>query len=323
MLNQGYIYRDRITSADAGRTVLDFYVTRYRHSTAETWRAHLDSGRILCNGGIVHDHAHRLHAGDQLAWRRPPWEEDAVPTDVPVLAESAGWMVLHKPSGLPVLPGGGFLQHTLLHIARERYGATLAPVHRLGRGTSGAILFSRTSASARVLAQAMREGGIRKTYLALVAGMPAEDAFTVDVPIGPVAYAPLGMLHAATPSGKVSRSICRVLHRDPLGGTALLAVEIPTGRPHQIRIHCAAAGYPLHGDPLYRIGGIPGDGAAVPGDGGYLLHSWRLRFTDPDTGEIRMVVAVPPAALAPDAPGRDTFAAGSGTQEVAGSVPGR
>lgn len=301
MLNHGYTYWNRVAADDAGRTVLDFYATRYRHSTMEEWRGHVAAGRIRCNGEIVHDSHHPLRAGDRLAWERPPWEEDAVPTEVPILAESAGWMVLHKPSGLPVLPGGGFLQHTLLHIARERHGAMLAPVHRLGRGTSGAILFSRDAAAARELSRAMREGEIRKTYLALVAGMPAVDAFTIDVPIGPVSYAPLGMLYAASSTGKASRSICRVLRRDRVSGTALLAVEIPTGRPHQIRIHCAAAGYPLHGDPLYRAGGLPLEGTAVPGDGGYLLHSWRLRFTDPDTGEIRTVVAPPPDTLDPDA----------------------
>ena len=316
MLNHGYTYRDTISSADAGRTLLEFYAGRYRHSTAEEWRGHIAAGRILRNGEPVRDAEFPLRSGDQLAWQRPPWEEQAVPTHIPVLAVSDGWLVLHKPSGLPVMPGGGFLQHTLLHIARERHGSSLAPVHRLGRGTSGAILFSRDAATARLLARAMREGSIRKTYLALVAGLPEADAFTVDVPIGPVAYAPFGMLHAASPDGKASRSIFRVLHRDAVAGTALLAVDIPTGRPHQIRIHCAAAGYPLLGDPLYRVGGVPGERNAVPGernavpgDGGYLLHSWMLRLCDPDSGAFRTVVAPPPAALAPTASAADRYSA--------------
>jgi 23S rRNA pseudouridine1911/1915/1917 synthase len=85
-------------------------------------------------------------------------------------------------------------------------------------------------------------------------------------------------------------------------------VDIPTGRPHQIRIHCAAAGYPLFGDPLYRIGGLPVDagavpGGAVPGDCGYFLHSWRIRFSDPEAGVPVQVVAPPPPVLDPDSRG--------------------
>jgi 23S rRNA pseudouridine1911/1915/1917 synthase len=297
MRNDGYTYRDRITSTEEDETLLDFYTARYKHSTSAEWARHISEGLVERNGVVETDCEVSLRAGDRLAWHRPPWDEEDVPTDIPVLKESAGWMVLHKPSGIPVLPGGGFLRNTMLWITRARYGGAMAPVHRLGRGTSGAILFSRNADAARELARAMREGRIRKTYLALVQGCPEKDLFTVDTPIGPVPHAPLGTLHAASPSGKASLSHCRVLRRDAEAGQALLEVDIPTGRPHQIRIHCAAAGYPLVGDPLYRIGGLPMDSDAVPGDCGYFLHSWQLRFPDPDSGEWTHVIAPPPEIL--------------------------
>ncbi len=300
MKNDGYTYRDRITSAEAGETLQDFYARRYTHSSAEEWREHIAAGRVCRNGSVETEPGIPLRSGDLLEWQRPPWEEEEVPTEIPVLAESDDWMVLHKPSGIPVLPGGGFLRNTMLWIVRTRHGALVAPVHRLGRGTSGAILFSRNADAARALARGMREGGIRKTYLALVQGIPAEDRFTVDTPIGPVPYAPLGMLHAASAAGKPSVSHCRVLRRDAARGQSLLEVDIPTGRPHQIRIHCAAAGHPLVGDPLYRAGGLPVDSDAVPGDCGYFLHSWQIRFTDPESGKEMIVVAPPPDILRPN-----------------------
>ena len=308
MRNHGYTYRDRITSAEAGETLLDFYAARYTHSSRAEWRAHIIEGRIERNGAANLDPGTLLRAGDRLSWHRPPWEEEDVPKAIPLLSTGEGWMVFNKPSGLPVLPGGGFLRNTMLSIIRERYGGAMAAVHRLGRGTSGAILFSRHPDAARVLARAMREGEIQKTYLALVRGCPAEDRFTVDVPIGPVPYAPLGVLHAASPAGKPSLSHCHVLRREEAAGLALLEVDIPTGRPHQIRIHCAAAGYPLFSDPLYRIGGLPVDagavpGGAVPGDCGYFLHSWRIRFPDPEAGVPVRVVAPPPPVLDPDSRG--------------------
>jgi 23S rRNA pseudouridine1911/1915/1917 synthase len=303
MQNHGYTYRDRITSAEAGETLLDFYSARYGHSSRSEWQAHIAAGRIERNGAVESDPTARLCAGDRLSWHRPPWEEEDVPKIIPLLSTGEGWMVFNKPSGLPVLPGGGFLANTLLSVIRERHGGAMAAVHRLGRGTSGAILFSRHPNAARALARAMREGEIHKTYLALVRGCPAEDRFTVDMPIGPVPYAPLGLLHAASPAGKPSLSHCHVLRRSGAAGMSLLEVDIPTGRPHQIRIHCAAAGYPLVGDPLYRIGGLPVDDGAVPGDCGYFLHSWRIRFPDPEAGVSVQVIAPPPSVHDPESRG--------------------
>ncbi|MGZ5556002.1 MAG: hypothetical protein ACXW3H_09850, partial [Candidatus Aminicenantales bacterium] len=86
---------------------------------------------------------------------------------------------------------------------------------------------------------------------------------------------------------------------------SLVEVTIPTGRPHQIRIHLSYAGYPLVGDPLYQAGGIPrpdgvdDDRGTTPGATGYLLHSWKIRFPHPSRGEDVEVVCPPPAALDP------------------------
>jgi 23S rRNA pseudouridine1911/1915/1917 synthase len=96
-----------------------------------------------------------------------------------------------------------------------------------------------------------------------------------------------------------------VIRRLPAEKVSLLEVTIPTGRPHQIRIHLSYAGFPLAGDPLYEIGGIPrADGldderAATPGDCGYFLHSWKIRFPYPDRGQDVEVVCPPPRVLDP------------------------
>ncbi len=106
----------------------------------------------------------------------------------------------------------------------------------------------------------------------------------------------LGSVHAACAGGKPSFSRVTVLERRE--DTSLVEVEITTGRPHQIRIHLAAAGHPLAGDPLYGPGGLPrNETGALPGDSGYRLHARLLGFRRPGTGEDVEVEAPAPPSL--------------------------
>ncbi len=308
MKNNGYRYPDRVLKSDEGLSIAAFYALHYKHSTRETWGQRINLGQIFLNGRPTSSDD-ILARDDRLVYARPPWEEPEVPENFAILFEDADVLVLAKPSGLPVLPGGGFLNNTLLHLVRRRYGAACSPLHRLGRATSGAILFTRNVRTARYLRKAMDERRIRKVYLALASGTAMPDAFTVDAPIGPVPYLRSTTLHAYCPDGRPSTSHVRVIRRLPEMNAALLEVTIPTGRPHQIRIHLSHAGFPLVGDPLYQSGGIPFDGGmdderpALPGDGGYFLHSWKIRFPHPERGEDVEVVSPPPPLLDPAAPG--------------------
>jgi 23S rRNA pseudouridine1911/1915/1917 synthase len=305
MKNSGYDYPDRIARSDEGLSVLSFYARSYRHSSEEEWRAKIERGEVTLNGRQASPHD-ILARGDLLVYHRPPWEEQDAATDFGTLYEDDDVLALAKPSGLPVLPGGFFLENTLLYQVRRKYGPSASPLHRLGRGTSGAILFTRNHRAGRLLATAMFERRILKVYLALASGTSMPDTFTVDAPIGPVPHTLPATVNAYRPGGRPSVSHVRVLRRDLDRDASLVEVTIPTGRPHQIRIHLAYAGHPLVGDPLYLSGGMPrADGlddecATTPGATGYFLHSWKIRFPHPSRAEEVEAVCPPPDALRPE-----------------------
>ncbi|MFC4452658.1 RluA family pseudouridine synthase [Deinococcus sonorensis] len=292
-LNGGYTYREQLEPKAQGQTVLSYLSARHRHSSAEVWQARLQAGEVQLDGQPASG-GERLQAGQWLVWQRPPWAEPATPQTYQVLHLDDALLAVNKPSGLPTLPGGGFLQHTLLWLVQQDYPHA-APLHRLGRATSGLVLFARSSKAARPMLQAWREHKVQKRYRALASGVVAQDRATITTPIGPVPHPRLGTIHAASPRGKPAHSVAQVLERR--ADSTLLQVDIQTGRPHQIRIHLASLGHPLVGDPLYGPGGLPLEQPGLPGDGGYLLHAERLRFRHPLSGAATDLHAPPPPAL--------------------------
>jgi 23S rRNA pseudouridine1911/1915/1917 synthase len=291
-LNQGYAFRQKVRQG--GVVLLDFLAEGHRHSSRAVWAARIAAGEVQVDGQPV-PASTILGVAQEVVWNRPPWEEPAADTRFGLVFEDEHLLAVTKPRGLPTLPGGGFLQRTLLAAVRAAYPEA-SPMHRLGRGTSGLVLFARSPRAGASLQQAWRDHAVRKTYLALGAGVAGPDRFTITVPIGPVAHPVLGTLFAASEAGKPSRSFAQVLER--WEGRTLFEVDIESGRPHQIRIHLAFIGHPLVGDPLYGPGGLPLPAmTALPGDGGYFLHAARLRFAHPVTGTALDLQAEPPAEL--------------------------
>ena len=179
-VNRGYTYTLELPREAAGRRLASFLSERYRHSTLAEWEGRIASGRVLLDGGPV-DGAVPVRPGQTLTWQRPPWIEPEAPESFAVLYRDADLLAVAKPAGLPTLPGAGFLERTLLSLVRT-FDAEASPLHRLGRFTSGIVLFARTHEARENLVRQWVERSVGKRYRALATGTPEHAAFTVDRP---------------------------------------------------------------------------------------------------------------------------------------------
>ena len=159
--NGGFEYRETPDPEVRGEALLDYLASRHPHSDRVTWERRIAEGSVRVDGRTV-------------VWTRPPWDEPDAPATFEVLVEDDAILAVAKPSGLPTLPGGGFLESTLLHVVRARTPGA-SPLHRLGRFTSGLVLFAKTAHAHRALSEQWRRREVVKRYRALASGRPASD----------------------------------------------------------------------------------------------------------------------------------------------------
>jgi 23S rRNA pseudouridine1911/1915/1917 synthase len=297
MLNQGYAYSTIINSKYHGQILLSHLASLYPHSSPQAWQQNLDNGEVTLNG-VTATGSESVTTGQTLVWNRPPWIEPDAPRHFELLLDDPHLLAVSKPSGLPTLPGGGFMENTLLRLVQKKF-PNANPVHRLGRGTSGIVLFAKTAQAAAILSANWNTPKVQKVYRALAQNAAQYNAYEILTPIGLVPHPRLGSVWAASPNGKPSKSWAKVIARGASNttnaGTTTFEVSLYSGRPHQIRIHLASIGHPLVGDPLYGLNGLPLENLpGLPGDGGYFLHAQFLKFHHPITGEqIDLEAALP------------------------------
>ncbi len=129
-----------------------------------------------------------------------------------------------------------------------------SPCHRLDRETSGLVVFAKSPEARRHVGQQFEDRTLRKVYLAVVRGCPAEPAGEIDAPLGPAPTGEVRLRVAVLPDGEGKTAVTRWQVRRALGGRSLVELEPKTGRQHQLRAHLAHLGHPILGDKLY-LGG--------------------------------------------------------------------
>jgi 23S rRNA pseudouridine1911/1915/1917 synthase len=259
----------------------------------------VEAGGVLIGGKPVLDRARQLKEGERIALdlslvAERPARAEPVPSrevEFAVVYEDDDIVVIDKPAGLVVHPGAGNSAGTLVAGLLARYpelsglpesgaGTPERPgiVHRLDKETSGLLVVARSVASYQSLVLQLKDRRVSRRYRAVLLGQLAADAGVVDAPIGRSESEPTKM--AVSSGGKLARTHYAVLERfsRPLE-TSYVDVRLETGRTHQIRVHMAAIGHPVLGDPRY--GGRRGALAVARP----MLHAASLSFEHPTKGE--------------------------------------
>jgi tRNA pseudouridine32 synthase / 23S rRNA pseudouridine746 synthase len=199
-------------------------------------------------------------------------------------------LVINKPAGLAVHPGPRTPESLELYLDALMLDRKKPPhpAHRLDRDTSGCLVLGRTPGSVRQLAAWFSSRQVKKTYLAIVDGVPGELSGVVDAPLKKISSEKGGWRMVADPQGQSARTNWQVLKSN--GGKSLLKLTPETGRTHQLRVHCAGLGFPICGDPVY--GTTPAD---------HLMYLHASRVTVPTTYEKILEVEAPvPGSWPPD-----------------------
>lgn len=209
--------------------------------------------------------------------------QEHVPFDI--IYEDSHLAVINKPAGVVVHPAAGHYEETLVHglLARLKglsgIGGELRPgiVHRLDKDTSGLLVVAKDDQTHQALTNMFKARQVKKTYLALVHGIPHAKFGVIKKPIGrhPVNRKKMSV-HAKV--AREAETIYRI--KETFHKASLLEVELKTGRTHQIRVHLSSIGHPIVGDELY--GGAKPHGPKAKRQ---MLHAWRLSFKHPITGE--------------------------------------
>lgn len=279
----------QIDSKDAGMDILSFLRSKgfSRHILTGMKG---DKGAIRLNGERGYGHT-VLNTEDRLQIRITETEASSkippVRMDVSILYEDEDLLVVNKPPNMPIHPSQGNYENTLAngiayYFAQKGESFVYRCVNRLDRDTTGALILAKNALSAAILSSQMKNRKIRRTYLALVEGIPPKKG-TISAPI------------ARAEGSTIEREVNfltgepAVTHFERLSvrnGYSLIELHLETGRTHQIRVHMKYLGYPLPGDYLYnpvyeRIHRQP-------------LHSYQLEFMHPLTGEaMRFTAPVP------------------------------
>jgi 23S rRNA pseudouridine1911/1915/1917 synthase len=291
------VTRELIAEDGAAGARLDRYLAEHAGLPSRAAAERLiERGAVRVDGAPAHK-ALRLAGGELIeledeAEKAPDGPEAGVELEIPLALIDEHLIVADKPAGVVTHPAPGVVGPTLVAALRsvglrggedeQRPGV----VHRLDRDTSGLLVLSRSDEAYASLGEQMRAREIEREYIALVRGRPPSRRGTIDAPIG----RDRNDIGRMAVGGRGERpAVTHFELSEPLPNASLLRLKLETGRTHQIRVHLAAIGHPILGDPLY---GVPGGQIGLRRQ---FLHAARLGFAHPADGHrVELTSELPP-----------------------------
>jgi len=261
----------------------------------------IEARRVEVDQQVVSEPKFKLRGGEAVSVRELAAPQSASfaaqPMPLAIVHEDAAIIVIAKPAGLVVHPGSGnwdgTLLNALLHHAPQLAVLPRAGiVHRLDKDTSGILVVAKTLAAQTDLVRQLQARSVEREYLAIAHG-DLQRATTIDAPIG--RHPTQRTTMAVVTSGKPARTHLAIIER--FGCATLIRCRLETGRTHQIRVHLAALGHPVLGDPTYR-GRKVADATLPPAARAFArqaLHAQRLGLVHPASREVREWEVAPPA----------------------------
>ncbi|GIO25774.1 RluA family pseudouridine synthase [Ornithinibacillus bavariensis] len=240
-----------------------------------------DGGEILVNGKSA-TLRYKLKHGDRITVKFPDEKKGnhMLPDDIPIqiVYEDDFVLVLDKPAGMATIPSlhhqtGTIANAVLFHYAKQGLPYTVHVVTRLDRDTSGLLLIAKHRYSHSKLSIGQKQGRVKRKYIAIVEGVPKPTKGVIHANIGRKADSIIE--RTVREDGQSAITNYEVVKDD--GQYALVAIQLETGRTHQIRVHFSYIGYPLAGDDLY--------GGSLDKINRQALHSCELQFEHPETKE--------------------------------------
>jgi tRNA pseudouridine32 synthase/23S rRNA pseudouridine746 synthase len=264
-------------------SLLDFLAQRMPGITRDDWAQRLGLGLVLQENGQSAQADQACQAGQRFFYYRHVADEPHLPMSATVLFEDDHLLVADKPHFMPVTPSGPYVQQSLLVQLKRLTGeAHLVPLHRIDRETAGLVLLGKRLSERDAYHALFREHRIHKIYHAVAAHAP-----NLSLPrVHTSRLVPGEPFFRTREVPGVANSETRVALLDTENQRALYQLEPVSGKRHQLRVHMAALGVPIEGDPFYPT---LTRGPDAPEDFSRPLQllAQSISFTDPLTGQPR------------------------------------
>ncbi|NTW62322.1 RluA family pseudouridine synthase [Candidatus Saccharibacteria bacterium] len=245
---------------------------RYPENSRSTWQKYVRAGYVTVNGQAVDSPKHEITETDKIAVN-PPDKPDFSGDELPIVYIDDNVIVINKPSGVLTHAKGAlneeftvaefFRKYTSYNLDTNRPGI----IHRLDRDTSGVMIGARNLETATMLQKQFADRKVKKTYVAVLNGIPKLLKANIDLPIERNPSAPSTFRVGS--NGKLAVTRYEVLGTS--GKLALVKLQPQTGRTHQLRVHVKYLGTPILGDRVYG-----------KESGRLFLHAYSLEITIPN-----------------------------------------